>query len=281
MASSRAAAAPFALCILLLASPAVSATFLFDDGKSASKGKSKDKAAVDVEWRSATATWYGDAEGDGSTGGACGYGTLVDVVPMKARVGSVSPVLFKGGEGCGACYKVRCLDHGICSRRAVTVIVTDECPGGGPCGGGNTHFDLSGAAFSRMAIAGAGAHLRDRGQLKVIYRRTACKYGGKNIAFHVNEGSTSFWLSLLVEFEDGEGDIGSMQLKQANSAKWLDMKHVWGATWCLYGGPTAGPFSVRLTTLSAPKTLTARDVIPRNWAPKGTYSSRLNFEASL
>jgi hypothetical protein len=51
---------------------------------------------------------------------------------------------------------------------------------------------------------------------------------------------------------------------QANSAQWLDMKHVWGATWCLYGGPTAGPFSVRLTTLSAPKTLTARDVIPKN-----------------
>ncbi|XP_037478545.1 expansin-B17-like [Triticum dicoccoides] len=281
MASSRAAAGPFALCILLLASPAVSATFLFDGGKSAAKSKGKGKAAVDVEWRPATATWYGEAEGDGSTGGACGYGTLVDVVPMKARVGSVSPVLFKGGEGCGACYKVRCLDHGICSRRAVTVIVTDECPGGGLCGGGNTHFDLSGAAFSRMAVAGAGAHLRDRGQLKVIYRRTACKYGGKNIAFHVNEGSTSFWLSLLVEFEDGEGDIGSMQLKQANSAKWLDMKHVWGATWCLYGGPTAGPFSVRLTTLSAPKTLTARDVIPRNWAPKGTYSSRLNFDGSL
>jgi hypothetical protein len=44
--------------------------------------------------------------------------------------------------------------------------------------------------------------------------RTACKYGGKNIAFHVNDGSTSFWLSLLIEFEDGEGDIGSMQLKQ-------------------------------------------------------------------
>jgi len=47
--------------------------------------------------------------------------------------------------------------------------------------------------------------------------RTACRYGGKNIAFHVNEGSTSFWLSLLVEFEDGDGDIGSMQLKQVNN----------------------------------------------------------------
>ncbi|VAH34301.1 unnamed protein product [Triticum turgidum subsp. durum] len=157
MASSRAAAGPFALCILLLASPAVSATFLFDGGKSAAKSKGKGKEAVDVEWRPATATWYGEAEGDGSTGGACGYGTLVDVVPMKARVGSVSPVLFKGGEGCGACYKRVC----ACIR-------------------------------------------------------TACKYGGKNIAFHVNEGSTSFWLSLLVEFEDGEGDIGSMQLKQVN-----------------------------------------------------------------
>jgi hypothetical protein len=47
-----------------------------------------------------------------------------------------------------------------------------------------------------------------------VHTRTACKYGGKNIAFRVNEGSTSFWLSLLVEFEDGEGDIGSMQIKQ-------------------------------------------------------------------
>lgn len=48
--------------------------------------------------------------------------------------------------------------------------------------------------------------------------RTACRYRGKNIAFHVNEGSTSFWLSLLVEFEDGDGDIGSMQLKQVRNS---------------------------------------------------------------
>ena len=68
---------------------------------------------------------------------------------------------------------------------------------------------------------------------------------------------------------------------QANSVEWLDMKHVWGATWCLVRGPLVGPFSVRLTTLSAKKTLTARDVIPRNWAPKATYTSRLNFEPSL
>jgi len=101
-------------------------------------------------------------------GGACGYGTMVDVKPFRARVGALGPLLFMKGEGCGACYKVKCLDKSICSRRAVTVIITDECPG---CPSDQTHFDLSGAAFGRMAIAGENGPLRDRGQIPVIYRR--------------------------------------------------------------------------------------------------------------
>lgn len=51
--------------------------------------------------------------------------------------------------------------------------------------------------------------------------RTPCKYPGKNIAFHVNEGSTDYWLSLLVEFEDGDGDVGSMQIKEVISFSFL------------------------------------------------------------
>ncbi|KAL0320310.1 UNVERIFIED_CONTAM: Expansin-B3 [Sesamum radiatum] len=73
-------------------------------------------AVADPHWYPATATWYGPG-GRRSDGGACGYGSLVDVKPFRARVGAVSPVLFKGGEGCGACYKVKCLDQSICSRR--------------------------------------------------------------------------------------------------------------------------------------------------------------------
>lgn len=46
--------------------------------------------------------------------------------------------------------------------------------------------------------------------------RTPCKYAGRNIAFHVNEGSTPFWLSLLVEFEDEEGDISSMHIREVS-----------------------------------------------------------------
>ncbi|XP_019194083.1 PREDICTED: expansin-B3 [Ipomoea nil] len=231
----------------------------------------------DPHWYPAAATWYGSPEGDGSDGGACGYGTMVDVKPFRARVGAVSPVLFKGGEGCGACYKVKCLDRSICSRRAVTVIITDECPG---CANDRVHFDLSGAAFGRMAVTGNGGSLRNRGEIPVIYRRTPCKYPGKDIAFKVNEGSTDFWLSLLVEFEDGDGDVGSMHIRQAMSNEWLEMTHIWGANWVINGqggGALQGPFSVKLTTLSTGRLLSARDVIPRNWSPKATYTSRLNF----
>ncbi|ONK73714.1 uncharacterized protein A4U43_C04F34500 [Asparagus officinalis] len=193
--------------------------------------------------------------------GACGYGDLVDVRPLKARVGAVSPVLFKDGEGCGACYKVRCVDPAICSRRPF----------------GRTHFDLSGAAFGRMAANGERAQLRNKGEISVLYRRTPCKYPGKNVAFHVNEGSTDYWLSLLIEFEDGDGDIGSMHIKQSSSSEWLEMKHLWGANWCIIGGPLRGPFSVKLTTLSTQRTLSTKDVIPKHWSPKATYTSRLNF----
>lgn len=64
------------------------------------------------------------------------------------------------------------------------------------------------------------------------------------------------------------------------SNEWLEMTHIWGANWVINGqggGPLQGPFSVKLTTLSTGRVLSARDVIPGNWSPKATYTSRLNF----
>lgn len=51
--------------------------------------------------------------------------------------------------------------------------------------------------------------------------RTPCKYPGKNIAFHVNEGSTNYWLSLLVEFEDADGDVGAMHIRQVSKINFI------------------------------------------------------------
>ena len=41
-----------------------------------------------------------------------------------------------------------------------------------------------------------------------------CEYPGKNIAFHVNEGATNYWFAVLIEYEDGDGDLGAVDLKQ-------------------------------------------------------------------
>ncbi|KAL5208295.1 hypothetical protein ABZP36_032730 [Zizania latifolia] len=196
---------------------------------------------VDPEWHPATATWYGSPDGDGSDATKWAYARETN---LQAKF-------------CTVCY------HGLDELQSAHLRPDSA--------------ELTGAAFGRLAVAGHGGQLRNRGEISVVYRRTACKYGGKNIAFHVNEGSTSFWLSLLVEFEDGDGDIGSMQLKQANSVQWQEMKHIWGATWSLTPGPLVGPFSVRLTTLTTKQALSAQDVIPKNWTPKATYTSRLNF----
>ncbi|URE06240.1 hypothetical protein MUK42_21146 [Musa troglodytarum] len=215
---------PFSSCGLLLLFFFSFSVFWFYYGDS--------HPVFDPHWHPATATWYGSPDGDGSDGGACGYGSLVDVRPLRARVGAVSPVLFKGGQGCGACYKVRCLDPAICSRRAVTVIVTDECPGG-YCASGRTHFDLSGAAFGRLAVAGEAGQIRDRGEISVVFRR----YSPECLTV------LSAWIA-------------------ANSVEWLEMKHIWGGNWCFNGGPLQGPFSVKLATLTTQKTFTARDVIP-------------------
>lgn len=63
---------------------------------------------------------------------------------------------------------------------------------------------------------------------------------------------------------------------QGGSSEWLQMTHLWGANWCIIAGPLRGPFSVKLST-STGKSLTAKAVIPGNWTPKATYTSRLNF----
>jgi len=89
---------------------------------------------------------------------------------MRASVGAASLVLFKGGEGCGACYKFKCVDKGLCSEKPVTIMIMDACRGGDSAFG-STHFDLSGAAFGRMATDGKTPMLLNSRELSVLYRR--------------------------------------------------------------------------------------------------------------
>nr|XP_029120152.1 putative expansin-B2 [Elaeis guineensis] len=177
-------------------------------------------------WSPAEATWYGSPNGAGSNGGACGYGDAVEKPPFSSMIAAGSPSIFMSGNGCGACYQVKCTEN---------------------------------AAF---------------------YTIVGCNYPGVDIAFQVGAGSNPNYLAVHILYEDGDGDLAAVDLKQGSPASdsWLPMQHSWGAVWRLDSGSTLqAPFSFRLTTDESHKTLVANNVIPVGWQPGVTYRSVVNF----
>lgn len=71
----------------------------------------------------------------------------------------------------GKNFQVKCTSNSACSGKPVSVVITDECPGG-PCVAESVHFDLSGSAFGGMAISGQGEQLRNAGNLQIQYKRS-------------------------------------------------------------------------------------------------------------
>lgn len=230
------------------------------------------------DWSPAEATWYGSPTGAGSDGGACGYGGAVEQPPFSSMISAGGPSLYESGKGCGACYEVKCTENSACSGSPVEVVITDECPG---CGGADkVHFDLSGTAFGAMAVSGQAQKLRDAGILQIQHRRVKCNYRGTSLAFHVDSGSNANYFACLIEYEDGDGDLAKVELKEAtDSATWKPMQQSWGAVWKLdAGGPLKPPFSLRLTTVESGRTLVLNNVIPAGWTPGQTYRSSVNFQ---
>ncbi|XP_022151532.1 putative expansin-B2 isoform X2 [Momordica charantia] len=233
----------------------------------------------DSDWSPAVATWYGSRDGAGSDGGACGYGEAVEQPPFSSLIAAGGPSLYKSGKACGACYQVKCSEKAACSGNPVTVVITDSCPGGS-CASDSVHFDLSGTAFGAMAAAGRADELRNLGVLQIQHKRVECNYPGRSINFVVDSGSNSNYFAALIEYGDGDGDVGSVELKQAlDSYSWTPMQQSWGAVWKLDSGSALqAPFSLKLTSLDSGKTVVANNVIPAGWKPGQTYRSLVNFD---
>ncbi|KAL1533075.1 expansin-B18-like [Salvia divinorum] len=230
-----------------------------------------------LHWSSAGATWYGSPNGAGSDGGACGYGNLVSEAPFASMVTGIGPSLYKSGKECGACYMIKCRKHPSCSRKMVRVVITDLCPGGA-CLSDAAHFDLSGTAFGAMAVPGQQDKLRDAGILQIRFARVPCDYSGKKVAFKVDAGSNPNYMAVVVEYEEGDGDLGWVDLQQASSSEWLEMKQSWGAVWQLNPGfELHPPLSIRLISQHSLQTLVAKNVIPIGWRAGATYTSLVNY----
>ncbi|CAL5090130.1 unnamed protein product [Urochloa decumbens] len=222
------------------------------------------------------ATYYGAPNGDGGEGGACGYQTAVGKRPFSSMIAAGSTPLYKDGEGCGACYEVKCTSNAACSGQPVTIVITDRSPGD-LYPGEVAHFDMSGTAMGAMARPGMADKLRAGGVLRVQYRRVQCKYPGVNIAFKVDQGANPFYFDVLVEFEDDDGDLSAVDLMEAGSGAWTPMAHSWGAMWRLNNGKRlSAPFGLRLTSDSG-RVLVVSNAIPAGWKPGSTYRSLVNY----
>lgn len=108
-----------------------------------------------------------------------------------------------------------------------------------------------------------------------------CNYRGTSLAFHVDSGSNANYFACLIEYEDGDGDLAKVEIKEAlDSATWIQMQQSWGAVWKVdEGSPLKAPFSMRLTTVESGESIVINNVIPAGWKPGQTYRSLVNFQA--
>lgn len=102
--------------------------------------------------------------------------------------------------------------------------------------------------------------------------------------FQVDEGSNSNYFAVLIEYEEGDGDLLGVALKETNNNSsagtklWQPMRQSWGAVWKLdAGSQLQPPFSIRLMSRYSQQTLVAHNVIPENWKPGVTYRSVVNY----
>lgn len=97
--------------------------------------------------------------------------------------------------------------------------------------------------------------------------------------FHVDQGSNPNYFAVVVEFEEGDGDLGAVDLKEGSgSGEWRSMTQSWGAVWKLDAGSELhAPFSIKLTSEYSGKTLVAKNVIPQGWKAGASYRSVVNY----
>jgi len=146
--------------------------------------------------------------------------------PADGLYVALSPAEYHGAAACGGYVEVSG------PGGSVRAEVIDQCP---PCAAG--HIDLSEAAFARIAPLSAGL-------VSVTYRAVADPPLPAPVSLRVKEGSSRYWLALLVM--NTGNPLASVQVQSAPGG-WRDLVRADFGYWIASSGAGDGPFTVRLT----------------------------------
>jgi expansin len=175
------------------------------------------------------ATNYGPAA---SANGNCSFPS----VPKNGFTVAAGPDLYAHGAACGGYLDVSS------GGRTIRVKITDQCP---ECGPG--HLDLTDEAFRAFAPLVIGV-------IPITYRVVTNPHPATALTFRVKEGSSRYWLALLV---DGAGNrLRSVELR--TGSRWRALQRSDYGYWIAPSGAGTGPFTVRVTDVAGHRATAAR-----------------------
>ncbi|CAN6305066.1 unnamed protein product [Urochloa humidicola] len=222
-----------------------------------------------------TATFYGGADGSGTMGGACGYGNLYDA-GYGVLNAALSETLFNDGASCGQCYTITCDtsrpgDQYCKPGTSITVSATNLCPanyalpGGGWCGPGRPHFDMSQPAWEQIGVYQAGI-------IPVVYQQVKCSRGG-GVRFSI--AGSNYFLLVNIQNLGGSGSVGVAWIKGDNTG-WIQMSRNWGANWQALAGLVGQGLSFAILSTGG-QYIQFFNVAPAWWQFGETYNTNQNF----
>ena len=155
-----------------------------------------------------------------------GTGNCMFTPPADGLYVALSPSEYDNAAPCGSYLEVRGPDG------SARVEVFDQCP---PCAAG--HIDLSETAFAKIAPLNAGL-------VSVSYETIADPPLPGPVALRVKEGSSQYWLALLVM--NAGNPVASVAVR-GPSGGWQDLARASFNYWIVASGAGPGPLSVRVT----------------------------------
>ncbi|VAH95037.1 unnamed protein product [Triticum turgidum subsp. durum] len=225
-----------------------------------------------------TAAFYGDADGAGNEAGVCGYGPAVAKPPFNAMVFAARDY-SRTAVGCGRCFNITCR-HPVCNPDGVTVTFADYCSGG-PCVD-NDVIEMSGHAFSAMALPGRESELRASPTVPVTYQLVDCRYSS-SMAYLVDPTATPERFTVVLLYVPGDAYPGllTVHFKDESSEDWVDADPVgryrlpkFTATRKMVAPITIkveGHYLIGPAPENPTWSVTAADVIPVGWHGGKTY----------